>query len=242
MKLLIISITAVLSLIGCNSATTAKQMTSLSSTTTLPDTLQLGHSILSRDTVATAFCPLLTAAQCHELAEQTGFEVPDSSRLIGMRPFNDEITIAAYQIPTGENPNMFKVYLVAHVGNMAQVSKGHLSRDIHAWCYLDLGYFHTSEYQGRPRLGGNRYYTTDAELRFDDANHFTLHRVMTLTSLFLKDHSTHEMWRVEWDNRYGINEEGVFYFIDQQETYRSAPDLDDPMIDVYKSRDRLDDE
>lgn len=238
MKLLVSFITAVLSLIGCNSATTAKQMTSLSSTTTLPDTLQLGHSILSRDTVATASCPLLTAAQCHELAEQTGFKVPDSSRLIGMRPFNDEITIAAYQIPTGENPNLFKVYLVAHVGNMAQVSKGHLSRDIHVWCYLDLGYFHTSEYQGRPRLGGNRYYTTDAELRFDDANHFTLHRVMTLTSLYLKDHSTHEMWRVEWDNRYGINEEGRFYFIDQRETLRTPADLIDPVIEQYQSRDR----
>lgn len=235
MKLLI-SLAAALTLMACNSVNTHGQMN------ILPDTLQLGHSILSRDTVTTATYPLLTAAQCHELAEQTGFDVPDSSRLIGMRPINDEVTIAAYLIPTGEDPNMFKVYLVAHVGNMAQVSKGHLSRGIHVWWYHDLGYFHTSEYQGRPRLGGNRFYTTDAELRFDDADHFTLHRVMTLTSLFLKDHSTHEMWRVEWDNRYGINDEGVFYFIDQQETYRSAPDLDDPMIDVYKSRDRLDDE
>ena len=232
----IITLAATLLIAGCNSIHSNSQIS------TLPDTLQVGHSILSRDTAQAASYPVLTAAQCRELADQTGYTVPDSSRLIGMRPFNDEITIAAYQIPTGENPNQFKVYLVAHVGTVAEVSKGHLSRDIHVWWYHDLGYFHTSEYQGRPRLGGNRFYTTDAELRFDDADHFTLHRVMTLTSLFLKDHSTHEMWRVEWDNRYGINEEGVFYFIDQQETYRSAPDLDDPMIDVYKSRDRLDDE
>lgn len=234
MMKLLITLAAGLAMMGCNSVKTNGQMN------ILPDTLQLGHSLLSRDTVTTVTYPLLTAAQCRELADQTGFSVPDSSRLIGMRPFNDEITIAAYQIPTGEDPNQFKVYLVAHVGNLAQVSKGHLSRDIKVWAYLDLGEFHTSEHQGPRRFGGNRFYTTDAVLHFDDENHFTVHRVMTLTSLYLKDHTLTEGWRVEWDNHYGISEEGRFYYDGQQETLRTPADIDDPIIEQYQSRDRLD--
>ena len=226
-----IALAAALMIMGCNSIKTNGQMN------TLPELVQVGHSLLSRHTIHPDTFPTLTAAQCRELADQTGFSVPDSARLIGMRPFNDEITIAAYQIPTGEDPNQFKVYLVAHVGNLEQVSKGHLSRDIHVWDNLDLGEFHTSEHQKPLRFGGNRFYTTDAELRFDDAAHFTLHRVMTLTSLYLKDHSTNEMWRVEWDNRYGISEEGRFYFIDQQETLRTPADLIDPVIEQDQSRD-----
>ena len=227
-----ITLTATLLIMACNNIHINSQIS------TLPDTLQVGHSILSRDTVQSASFPVLTASQCRELADQTGFVVPDSSRLIGMRPFNDEITIAAYQIPSGENPNQFKVYLVAHVGTVAEVSKGHLSRDIHVWAYLDLGEFHTCQYQGQPRFGGNRYYTTDAELRFDGNDRFTVHRVMTLTSLYLKDHSLTELWRVEWDNLYEITEEGRFLFLGQQETLRNPADLDDPTIDDYQSRDR----
>ncbi len=227
-----IALAAALMIMGCNSIKNNGQMN------TLPDLVQVGQNLMSRDTVQPDSFPTLTAAQCRELASQTGYNVSDSCRLIGMRPFNDEITIAAYQIPSGENPNMFKVYLVAHVGNMAQVSKGHLSRDIHVWDHLDLGEFHTSEHQKPLRFGGNRFYTTDAELRFDGNDRFTLHRVMTLTSLYLKDRSTHEMWRVEWDNHYGINEEGRFYFIDQQETLRTPADLIDPVIEQYQSRDR----
>ena len=226
-----IALAATLLIMGCNSINTNGQMKY-----TLPDTLRVGHSLLGRDTIQIDTFPTLTVEQCHELADQTGFSVPDSARLIGMRPFNDEITIAAYQIPTGENPNQFKVYLVAHVGNLAQVSKGHLSRDIHVRDYLDLGEFHTCEYQGQPRFGGNRYYTTDAELRFDSQNRFTLHRVMTLTSLYLKGHRLTELWRVEWENRYGISEEGRFYYEGQQETLRTPGDVDDPIIEQYKSR------
>lgn len=230
----IITLAATLLIAGCNSIHSNSQIS------TLPDTLQVGHSILSRDTAQAASYPVLTAAQCRELADQTGYTVPDSSRLIGMRHFNDEITIAAYQIPTGENPNQFKVYLVAHVGTVAEVSKGHLSRDIHLWDNLDLGEFHTSEYQGQPRFGGNRFYTTDAELRFDGNDRFTVHRVMTLTSLYLKDHRLTEQWRVEWDNHYRLTEEGRFYYEGQQETLRTPADLDDPVIDDYQSRDRQD--
>ncbi len=227
----ILTLTATLLIMACSNIHTNSQIS------TLPDTLQVGHSILSRDTAQAASFPVLTAAQCRELAAQTGLVVPDSSRLIGMRPFNDEITIAAYQIPTGENPNQFKVCLVAHVGNAADVSKGHLGRDVHFWDFLDLGEFHTCEYQGQPRFGGNRYYTTDAELRFDGNDRFTVHRVMTLTSLYLKDHRLTELWRVEWDSHYGISEEGRFYFIDQQETLRTPADLIDPVIEQYQSRD-----
>ena len=227
----ILTLTATLLIMACSNIHTNSQIS------TLPDTLQVGHSILSRDTAQAASFPVLTAAQCRELAAQTGLVVPDSSRLIGMRPFNDEITIAAYQIPTGENPNQFKVYLVAHVGSMAQVGKGHLSRDIHVWDHLDLGVFHTSEHQKPLRFGGNRFYTTDAELRFDGNDRFTLHRVMTLTSLYLKDHRLTELWRVEWDNHYGISEEGRFYHDGQQETLRTPADLIDPMITDYQARD-----
>lgn len=227
---MIIALAATLLIIGCNSINTNGQMN------TLPDTLQVGHSILSRDTVQSTAFQMLTAEQCRELADQTGFSVPDNARLIGLRRFNDEITIAAYQIPTGENPNQFKVYLVAHVGSATEVSKGHLSRDIHVWDYLDLGEFHTCEYHGQPRFGGNRYYTTDAELRFDSQSRFTLHRVMTLTSLYLKGHRLTELWRVEWENCYGISEEGRFYYEGQQETLRSPADVDDPIIEQYKSR------
>lgn len=227
-----IALAATLLIMGCNSINTNGQMKY-----TLPDTLQVGHSLLSRDTIQIDTFPTLTVEQCRELADQTGFSVPDSARLIGMRPYNDEITIAAYQIPTGEDPNQFKVYLVAHVGNFAQVSKGHLSRDIHVWAYLDLGEFHTCEYQGRPRLGGNRYYTTDATLHFDNDSHFTLHHVMTLTSLYLKDHTLTELWRVEWDNQYEIDSNGYFIFKSQQETLRTPADLDDPVINDYQARD-----
>ena len=227
----IITLAATLLIAGCNSIHSNSQIS------TLPDTLQVGHSILSRDTAQAASYPVLTAAQCRELADQTGYTVPDSSRLIGMRPFNDEITIAAYQIPTGENPNQFKVYLVAHVGTVAEVSKGHLTRDIHLWDNLDLGEFHTSEYQGQPRFGGNRYYTTDATLHFDNDSHFTLHRVMTLTSLYLKDHTLTELWRVEWDDQYEIDSDGHILFKGQHETLRTPADLDDPVINDYQARD-----
>ena len=85
------------------------------------------------------------------------------------------------------------------------------------------------------RFGGNRFYTTDAELRFDGKDRFTVHRVMTLTSLFLKDHTLTEMWRVEWDNRYEINSNGKFIFKGQQETMRTEG-VDDPVIEQFKSR------
>ena len=58
---------------------------------------------------------------------------------------------------------------------------------------------------------------------------------MTLTSLYLKNHTLTEAWRVEWDNHYEITEDGHFNFKGQQETYRTDG-VDDPVIEQYKSR------
>lgn len=190
----------------------------------IPDVLQIGQSLLSRDTIEETDFPILTQEQCDALHRLTTFEVPDSTRLIGIRPIGKTFTLEAYKVPTGEDTNHFKVYLV---------TRDHKGAVVDA---LDLREFHTSEHQQPMRLGGNRFYTTDASISFNDDGSFTLHRVMTLTSLYLKDHSLTEAWRVEWDNHYTITNTGRFIFTGQQETLRS-PVIDDPIIDEYKSRD-----
>lgn len=190
----------------------------------IPDVLQIGQSLLSRDTIEETDFPILTQEQCDVLHRLTTFEVPDSTRLIGIRPIDKTFTLEAYKVPTGEDTNHFKVYLV---------TRDHKGAVVDA---LDLREFHTSEHQKPMRLGGNRFYTTDASISFNDDGSFTLHRVMTLTSLYLKDHSLTEAWRVEWDNHYTITNTGRFIFKGQQETLRS-PVIDDPVIDEYKSRD-----
>ena len=156
---------------------------------------------------------------------KSGLVVPDSTRVIGTRQVADKFSLEAYLVPLSENPNDFKVLLT---------TRGSDGYSIHS---IDLGRFHTCEYQGRPRLGGNRYYTTDATLHFDNDSHFTLHRVMTLTSLYLKDHTLTELWRVEWDDQYEIDSNGYFIYKRQQETLRTPADLDDPMITDYQARD-----
>ena len=190
----------------------------------IPDVLQIGQSLLSRDTIEETDFPILTQEQCDVLHRLTTFEVPDSTRLIGIRPIGKTFTLEAYKVPTGEDTNHFKVYLV---------TRDHKGAVVDA---LDLREFHTSEHQKPMRLGGNRFYTTDASISFNDDGSFTLHRVMTLTSLYLKDHSLTEAWRVEWDNHYTITNTGRILFTGQQETLRS-PVIDDPVIDEYKSRD-----
>lgn len=190
---------------------------------TIPDTLQVGHNILSRDTVEQTAYPTLSTEQRSHLARQTSLDVPDSTQLIGERLAGDGITLAAYKVPASEDPNIFKVYLVTHGKDDAVIGA------------LDLGDFHTSEHQGPMRFGGNRFYTTDASVTFDDKGHFTVHRVMTLTSIYLKDHTLNELWRVEWDDHYKIDSKGFFVFKGQQETHRSPADLDDPVVEEYKS-------
>ena len=226
MMKLIITMVAGLLMMGCNGITTAKQMsTQQIEQPTLPDRLVVGKNILSRDTVADVAYTDLDEEQCIALARQTGLKVPDDAQLIGGREIDQKHSLAAYRIPVDGDSLRFKVYLVV------------LNKDGSMADAIDVHEFHTSEHQGPMRLGGNRFYTTDAELRFDDSNHFTLHRVMTLTSLYLKDHTLTECWRVEWDNHYEITEDGRFRYLEQQETTRKPAELEDPMIEEYKSRD-----
>lgn len=221
MKTIIITLVAVLSIAGCNSITNNSPMN------TIPDVLQVGQNILSRDTVKPVAYPALSPEQRGELARQTSLDVPDSTQLIGERLAGDGITLAAYKVPADEDPNIFKVYLVTRGKDGVVIDA------------LDLREFHTSEHDGPMRFGGNRFHTTDAELRFDGNSHFTLHRVMTLTSIYLKDHSLTEQWRAEWDNDYKIDGDGRFVFKGQKLTYHSDP-FNEPIVTEYMSRDLTD--
>lgn len=216
----IITIVAMLMLSGCGGMYYPKQVNHL------PDTLQIGQNLLSRDTVEQEDYPVLDEEQLIGLTRKMTLDVPDGTQLIGVRPVKNGITLDAYKVPTGENPSQFKVYLVTRSDKAVVID------------WIDLRDFHTSEHQGPMRLGGNRFYTTDATVTFDDATHFTLHRMMTLTSIFLKDHSLTEAWRVEWDNHFEIDSNGRFLFKDQQEITRIPSDVDNPIIEEYKSRDR----
>lgn len=218
MKSIIITLVAVLTMTGCSG------ITKNSSMNTLPDTLQMGHNLLIRDTLKLVVYPTLTQEQRSDLAQHTSLDVPDNTQFIGERSVQDGISLAAYKVPTGEDPNIFKVYLVTRGKDNAVVE------------VLDLGDFHTSEHQGPMRFGGNRFYTTDASVTFDDKGRFTVRHVMTLTSLYLKDHTLTELWRVEWDDHYEIDSKGSFVFKGQQETHRSPADLDDPFVEEHKSR------
>lgn len=213
-----ITLAAILVIAGCNGINSNQQMN------TLPDTLQIGQCVLNRDTAEQVEYPALDEEQRIGLARQMSLDVPEGTQLIGMRSVKNGITLDAYKVPTGEGPNQFKVYFVTRSDKDVVID------------WIDLRDFHTSEHQGPMRLGGNRFYTTDATVTFDDASHFTLHRVMTLTSIYLKDHRLTELWRVEWDNHYEITADGHFTFTGQQETYRTEG-LDDPTIEEFKSRD-----
>lgn len=237
----IIAFAASLLLLGCNGITTAKRVNNMSDKTSnllrelvatanesliMGDTLNVGGNPLRREEAKPAVNRLLDDGEQETLAQKTKLEISDSTCLIGVRQIGASHVLAAYLVPqSDENPYDFKVYLVCYDGeaNMTDV--------------LNLRQMHTSEHQGPMRLGGNRFYTTDANVTFDDTNHFTIHRVMTLTSLYLKNHTLTEAWRVEWDNRYEITEDGHFNFKGQQETYRTDG-VDDPAIEDYKSRDR----
>ena len=216
----IITLAATLMITGCSGISNTRQIN------TLPDIVQVGQNLLSRDTIEEAEYPTLTREQRLALGKQTKSEVPAGTQLIGERSVGKGFILSVYKIPTGKDPNQFKVYLVTSKGDSTVVDA------------VDLREFHTSEHQQPMRLGGNRFYTTDSELRFDGNDHIILHRVMTLTSLYLKDHRLTEIWRVEWDNNYNIDPNGHFTFHSQQETHRSPSDINDPMIEEYQSRDR----
>lgn len=215
---MMIALVASILMTGCGGISKTAQTDSLPA---LPDVLQLGHSVLSRDSIPAYSFPTITEEQRKELGEV----VPNNTQVIGMREIEGKYTLEAYLVPQSEEPNDFKVYL------MTRGKDGHRIHDI------DLGRFHTSEHQGPMRFGGNRFYTTDAEIIFDGPRHFTVHRVMTLTSHYLKDHTLTEMWRVEWDDNYEITADGHISFTSQQETYRTEG-VDDPAIEEFKSRNR----
>lgn len=210
-------------MIGCGGNHTGKMQKLLN---TLPDVLEVGHNLLERDSIEQDTFPYLGHEQCVALAGQIALDVPDSTQLIGARPAGESIFLEAYKVPVGKGPNLFKVYLVTRTRD---------NKGVHVDA-LDLREFHTCEYQGQPRFGGNRYYTLDTRISFDGKTGFTVHRLMTLTSLFLKDHRLTEMWRVEWDNNYTIGDDGRIRFEEQCENYRTAG-VDDPMIEEYQTRD-----
>lgn len=210
-------------MIGCGGSHTGKMQKLLN---TLPDVLEVGHNLLERDSFEQDTFPYLGHEQCVALAGQIALDVPDSTQLIGARPAGEGIFLEAYKVPVGKGPNLFKVYLVTRTRD---------NKGVHVDA-LDLREFHTCEYQGQPRFGGNRYYTLDTRISFDGKTGFTVHRLMTLTSLFLKDHRLTEMWRVEWDNNYTIGDDGSIRFEEQCENYRTAG-VDDPMIEEYQTRD-----
>ncbi len=223
----IISIIATLILMGCNGLSQTHQMNAKPiEFPTLPDHLIMGKNLLSHDTIEQEEYALMTEEECSILAQQTGLEVPEGSQLIGQRAINKQHTLAAYKIPLDNDTLRFKVYLVTR-GQAGDVID-----------QVDLQAFHTSEHQGPMRLGGNRFYTTDADLRIEGPHRFVLHRVMTLTSVYLKNHTLTELWRVEWDNHYEIDDQGYITYKAQQETHRTPADLADPVIATYQSRDR----
>ena len=220
-SIFVLSIINAILLMGCNHINTTKQMSNLPA---LPDELQVGHSVLSQDSITAINFPIITEDQRMKLRLKSFAEVPDSTRVIGVREIEGKCTLEAYLVPLSEDPNDFEVYL--------------MTRGSDGWGIetMIMGSFHTSEHQGPMRFGGNRFYTLDTSITFDSNNRFTVHHVMTLTSLYLKDHSLTEAWRVEWDNLYEIAADGHFQYIGQQETYRSN-NIDDPVIDDFKSRD-----
>lgn len=239
-------ITAIALLLGCSGTSTAKQEAKMNNTTTdnigqlldsldiAPDSalrldtlMQVGDKALTRpDSMRQVNYPALDEARCAMLARQSGLDVSHGIQLVGIRDIGGKMTLAAYRVPVGGNGEEFKVCLMTHANDGAVIDA------------IGLGAFHTCESKQPRTFGGNRFYTLDSEVAFDGERHFTLRRTATFSGLYIKDHSTHEMWRVEWDNHYGINEEGRFYFIDQQETLRTPADLIDPVIEQYQSRDR----
>jgi len=215
----VLSFAITVMMMSCNGASGNQQAN------TLPDTLQVGQSILNRDTTQQAVYPTIDEEQRDNLARQMALDVPDNSQFIGRRSAGDGITLEAYKIPRTKGPDWSRVVFV--------------TRDNHGDIidHVDLREFHTSEHKGPMTFGGNRFYTTDASVTFDGPTRFTLHRVMTLTSIFLKDRSLTQLWRVEWDNHYMIGKDGRFLFNGQQETYHTD-EFESTIVNEYMSHDR----
>lgn len=223
-SIFILSIITVSIFMGCNGINSSNQINDLPA---LPEELQVGHSVLSQDSIPAFSFPTITEDQRMMLRLKSFVEVPDSTRVIGVREIEGKRTLEAYLVPLSENPNDFEVYLM---------TRGSDGWGIHS---IDLGRFHTSEHQGPMRFGGNRFYTHDSSLTFDGTTHIVWHHTMTLTSIYLKDHRLTELWRVEWDDHLVIDDEGFITSISQQETYRTEG-VNDPVIDDFKTRNWAD--
>ena len=196
---IILTLAASLLMTSCSGITNNQQMN------LLPDTLQMGQNLLEHGDIIEP--------------------APDITQCLGTRQVQGAISLDAYQVPTGEDINQFKILMVTRDDKGTPIDS------------LDLGEFHTSEPQKPLRLGGNRIYTTDATVTIDDSGHVTRHVVMKLNGIYLKDHSITELWRVEWEDRYEITADGRFHFVGRQETYRTEG-VDDPMIEEFKSLTR----
>ena len=190
----------------------------------MPARVEPGNNPLNNDSIVPEPGYLLDDEHRSILASQINLELTDSTQLIGVRPVGDKYALAAYMIPLGGNPNRFKVYFVTHASDGTAIDA------------IDLGEFHTCEHQQPLRFGGNKFYTTDAAVAFEGERRIVQHRLMTLTSLYLKDHSLTELWRVDWVNEYLIDDDGRIHFDQQYEHSRTA-DLDDPIIEQYQDRD-----
>lgn len=210
---------AIILLMGCNSINTSKQMNSLPP---LPDELQVGQNVLSSDSLPAISFPTITEDQRSMLHLRAGLVVPDSTKLIGVREIDGKCTLEAYWVPLSDDPNDFKVYLITR------------SSDGYGIECIDLGKFHISEHQGPMRFGGNRFYTLDTSVTFDGKTRITVHRTLALTSIYLKDHSLTQLWRVDWDDHYKIDNKGHFTLISQTETLREGSP-DEETVNQYKS-------
>ena len=87
---MIIALAASIFITGCGGVTNTKQMD------TLPDVIQVGQSILNRDSIPATDYPTLDDSARQELSLLTGFDVPAGTQLIGEREAINGIKLKAY--------------------------------------------------------------------------------------------------------------------------------------------------
>ena len=222
MKMIIALATSIL-LAGCGGINQTGQTNDLPA---LPNEFQVGQNALEMDTLQEYDFPVITEEQRMTLHQKSGVVVPDSTLFIGVREIEKKRTLEAYLVPSREVPNDFEVYLV---------TRGSDGWGIH--CMI-MGHFHTIEHQGPIRIGVNRFYTHDSSITFDGTAHIVRHHTLTLTSLILKGHRLNQLWRVEWDDDYKIDDKGYITFTGERETFRTDS-IDDPVIEEYMSGTRF---
>ena len=194
----------------------------------LPNELHLGHNVLTQDSIPSFNYPTITEEERLNLHLKSGVEVPENTKVIGVREIEGKRTLEAYLVPLGEDPNDFKVYL------MTRGSDGNCIES------MDLGRLHKSEHQGPMRFGGNRFYTLDTSISFNGKTGFTVHYTLTLTSIYLKNHQLTQMWRVDWDDEYEIDNDGRPIIKNRKETLREGTPAEE-VVEQYKKFHTLND-